>query len=195
MAYGRPIYTLTNESGAYIDDGKDGIEVIIYTGRRWFDTYYSEEDYKEMLEKDYVVHAYWDDLLAGKTMWYSEITEKYIPTGPITWYKLSRAGSAGNYGPFGPKKDAEKFRFECRSVNCKSRSGICGDKGKCEEEECKCDDDFEGHFCEFPAPTYSLSPSMSEYPTISAYPSISPSTPTISPSASAPLPVPIFLPG
>ena len=149
MAYGRPMY---NDA---IVEGFD-VEVLLYTGRRWFDTYFSQEDFKKLLEND--VHAYWDDVLLNNTRWYSETTDKYIPTWPLDWYWISDAGNAGNYGPFGREYD-DPQRFECQSVDCEFRSGICGKGGNCEEGKCKCSDGFEGHFCEFYI--WSSSPSTS----------------------------------
>ena len=80
MAYGRPMY---NDA---IVEGFD-VEVLLYTGRRWFDTYFSIEDFDKLLDDD--MHAYWDDVLLANTVWYSQTTDQYIPTGPLKWYEIS----------------------------------------------------------------------------------------------------------
>jgi hypothetical protein len=151
IAYGRPIYFAAMLG--------DRFEVLVYTGRRWYDIYFEKEDFTKLLNNNNI-HAYWDNLLRNNTRWYSETTDEHTPIGPLKWYARTVSENAGNYGPLGVPTEINQ-RFECRSVNCDSRWDICGLEGWCASNStlvdfngtygvCKCAPGYEGHFCEYP---------------------------------------------
>jgi len=101
--YGRPVY--------FRVDGENGtnIEVLLYTGRRWYDLLLNISTDEQELGDD--GHAYWGNLLLDATEWYSEVTSSYLPTGPLKWYEVGESQNAGNYGPFGREIKFDQ-RFE-----------------------------------------------------------------------------------
>ena len=149
-AYDRPVYSR---------DIISGLEVLLYTGRRWYDLEFTDQDFES---RNADLHAYWGNLLLDNTIWYSKTTNNFLPTGPLEWFSISKSQNAGNYGPFG-RTITFPQRFECLGVDC-SRARICGTFGQCFEDGtfsydgeviqtnigvCVCEDGVSGHFCEF----------------------------------------------
>lgn len=161
FAYDRPIFYGTKD---FLGQNSNKSEMFIYTGSRWFDSLWTKEQLSE-IENVTEVHAYWNNILLGKVEWYSEVTNTFLPTGPLKWYSMNPRRSEGNYGPFG-KEEEVQYIYECLSVNCAS-SRICGNSGTCLENEplfldneyvypggmCKCKEvdgrEVRGHFCEY----------------------------------------------
>jgi hypothetical protein len=152
-------------------------EVVLYTGLRWYDIYFSQEEgdlyginFTDTLTFDgdaNEFHSYWGDILLANTVWYSESTTQYNPTGTLRWYKVGSTRTAGNYGPFGYTFTIDQ-RFECLQVDCGVKN-VCGREGICANEvelsvndekvfwnnatsiiggKCNCTDLADGHFCE-----------------------------------------------
>jgi hypothetical protein len=120
-AYDRPTYfSVMNEAE---------IEVILYTGRRWYDAYFSPAEAFLFLQP-LGFHAYWGDVVSGNVKFYSETTDSQLPTGVLKWYGIRTSRSAGNYGPFGASFDFHQI-FECWSVDCNIKN-VCGAANKCE---------------------------------------------------------------
>lgn len=141
-AYDRPIYvrnaTLENRPGR-------DFEVVIYTGRRWYDIYLTTDltrryglfGFDSDIELTLVERqAYWLNLFVTNAEWYSEITETTDPIGSLQWFQIAESRSRGSYAPFGFSYRVAR-RFECLSINCAIRE-ICGDPGtgnQCVEDQ------------------------------------------------------------
>jgi hypothetical protein len=135
-------------------------EVLGFPGRRWYVTYFRVEDIETRSG-----HAYWDGIVSANTniQWYSEVTDRHIPTGELKWFRIGNSKSVGNYGPFGYSPEFP-LRFECLSVDC-NVTNVCGLTGKCIQNQtlgntknnlygskCACEKQYFGHFCEFEYP-------------------------------------------
>jgi hypothetical protein len=129
------------------------IEVLGFTGRRWYNAIFLEGNTETRSG-----HAYWDNILVANTRWYSEGTESNMPTGVLKWFQIGDTKSVGNYGSFGYSFESPR-RFECLSVDC-AVTNVCGLKGNCTKEQplantnptrstCACEKQYFGHFCEF----------------------------------------------
>jgi len=164
--YERPTYSF------YAPELTDGMFIlVVYTGARWFSTQWTEEDVivVETIVGQEHFHAYWDNLLNRNTMFYSEPTYSYLPTG-FKWNELRQSNSRAT-GMFGASFEANG-RFECLDVDCVDQPEICGDYGVCVEgieefeelvdvyknetqtvalprKQCECRDGFGGYFCEY----------------------------------------------
>lgn len=103
-------------------------EFVAYTGRRWFDLYYTWGDVAagEEIEE---LHPYWDDLFERNTEWFSEPTTSGMPVG-LTWYNIRDSQSKGSFGPFGAHYE-DPVGFECMDTKCTENEKVCGQYGNC----------------------------------------------------------------
>ena len=171
-SYGSPVYYLTPIP--YVSQQLEQfffgfIEVLQYRGRQWIAAVVPESDLaaaKEGINSDQ--HAYWNGAYFGVSeneYYYSEPTNRFMPTGSLQWYVADDTRSEGDYGPRGREISVER-RYSCWSLDCSGSTNLCGKHGTCMPDEqltfrnqpqdvwggkCVCEEGYHGHFCEFKA--------------------------------------------
>jgi len=156
--YDRPTYL-------YDLDYKDCVWLFLYTGRRWSDTEWcdEQEDPRMVFAKKNNtrgLHAYWDDMLQGdNTFSFSEPSTSVSGTN-LAMFQFSSSGSKRRHAPLAEHTPI-KASFECVDVGCQKDEAVCGDYGVCTPSPdnttytCLCNDYFGGQLCQIdPHETY-----------------------------------------
>jgi len=126
------------------------ITIVLYTGRRWYDTLYCME---EVLNNDELtdtvmkyaenVHAYWDNILEGPTSYFSEATNSYLLIR-LQMFAVRNLLSKGSYAPFGAHYPLE-VTYKCLDVKCAPGDNVCRYYGLCQETVSEVNDQMQWH--------------------------------------------------
>mmetsp|Transcript_35784 Transcript_35784/g.58311 ORF Transcript_35784/g.58311 Transcript_35784/m.58311 type:complete len:644 (-) Transcript_35784:81-2012(-) len=127
-AYGRAVY-LQISGGDITTPEEDGV-ILLYTGSRWFGSYYEGVEQKGRdywLHYSRELHAFWDQLYKENTQYVSNPTSRSDPIA-VDFFEIGKRGA--KYGPLGEliplQEPPGSGLFECSALNMSINDFVSG---------------------------------------------------------------------
>jgi len=149
--YNRPAYAKVTVTVGCLSDKR--YTIFLYTGRRWYDTEWCDEDPSHFFEKNDYLHTYWDNILEGRTYFFSEASTSVSGTN-LAMFEVAFSVSKLRHAAF-PDHTPIKSSYECVDVGCQKDKAVCGAYGDCTPSPdnttstCLCNSLFGGRRCQF----------------------------------------------